>query len=316
MAEVPTLVFPRPSHTSTLNDNYCVGSKTLHVDLIRSDPVFFKTQLSNRKTLKLDVSYPVVFHAPSVHSRGPPQKKGVRPAPCQNKIKHVKGVCCVNPCLSAPSVPMPQCCLRTDCRGKITKFLASLANHGFESSGSLYPQGGLHSSLQTKALFDKVPLDSKLLLKSNQEHVPKRSPYKSHEQVGSRKGGCQVVPGLLQPSFSGSQTKQKMETDLRPESSQFIPQHRHFQNGNSRDNLVVLENRGVDHIAGLQRRILPHSHCPKVKKVSQVLPVQSNLSVHSSSLRVGHSSRRVHQGGQGNETHGSSTGYQNPPVPR
>ena len=63
----------------------------------------YKTQLSNRKTLKLDVSYPVVFHAP-VHSHGPPQKKGVRPVPCQNKIKHVKGVCCVNPFLSAPSV--------------------------------------------------------------------------------------------------------------------------------------------------------------------------------------------------------------------
>ena len=223
-------------------------------------------------------------------------------------------------CKSMPFCPVssqcPQCCLRTECRGKITKFLASLAKHGFESSGSLYPQGGLHSSLQTKAPFDKVPLDAKRLLKSNQEHVPKRSSYKSLEQVGSRKGGCQVVSGLLQPSFSGSQTKEKMEADLRSESSQFIPQHRHFQNGDSRDNLVVLGNRGVDHIAGLQRLILPHSHCPKVKKVSQVLPVQSNLSVHSSSLRVGHSSPRVHQGGQRSETHGSSTGYQNPPVPR
>ena len=158
-------------------------------------------------------------------------------------------------CKSMPFCPVcfqcPQCCLRTECRGKIAKILASLAKHGFESSGSLYPQGGLHSSLQAKAPFDKVPLDSKRLLKSNQEHVPKRSPYKSHEQVGSRKGGCQVVPGFLQPSFSGSQTKQKMEANLRSESCQFIPQHRHLQNGNSRDNPVVLENGGVGHIAGL-----------------------------------------------------------------
>ena len=75
-------------------------------------------------------------------------------------------------CKSMPFCPVcsqcPQCCLRTECRGKIAKFLAK---HGFESSGSLYPQGGLHSSLQTKAPFDKVPLDSKRLLKSNQEHV-------------------------------------------------------------------------------------------------------------------------------------------------
>ena len=53
-----------------------------------------KTQFTNRQ----------IFHAPSVHSHGPPQKKGVRPVPCQSKIKHVKGVCCVNPCLSVPSV--------------------------------------------------------------------------------------------------------------------------------------------------------------------------------------------------------------------
>ena len=104
VAEIPTIVFPRPSPTSILNDNYCVGSKTLHVDSVRRDPVCYKTQLSNRQILKLDVSYPVVFHAPSVHTHGPPQKKGVRPVPCQNKIKNVKGVCCVNPCLSAPSV--------------------------------------------------------------------------------------------------------------------------------------------------------------------------------------------------------------------
>ena len=35
------------------------------------------------------------------------------------------------------------------------------------------------------------------------------------------------------------------------------------------------EDGGVGHVAGLQRRILPHLNCPKVKKVSQVLPVPS-----------------------------------------
>ena len=44
------------------------------------------------KTLNLqDVCCPAVFHAPSVHLRGPPQKKGVSPARYQSKIKHVKG---------------------------------------------------------------------------------------------------------------------------------------------------------------------------------------------------------------------------------
>ena len=104
MAEVPTLIFPNPSPTSILNDNYCVGPKTLHVNSVRRDTVFCKTQLLNSQTLKLDVPYHVVCHALSVHLPGLPQKKGVRPLPYRNKIKHVKGVCCVNPCLFAPPV--------------------------------------------------------------------------------------------------------------------------------------------------------------------------------------------------------------------
>ena len=75
---------------------------------------------------------------------GPLQKKGVKPVHCQNKIKHVKGECCVNPCLFVPSVSnVPSVVSKQNVRGKTTKVLASLANHGYESSGSLYPQGGL-----------------------------------------------------------------------------------------------------------------------------------------------------------------------------
>ena len=47
---------------------------------------------------------PGVCHVHSADIRGPPQKKGVRPSPLKNKIKHVKGVSCVDLCLSAPIV--------------------------------------------------------------------------------------------------------------------------------------------------------------------------------------------------------------------
>ena len=91
VAEVPTLVFPRPSHTNSLNDNYCVKPNSLHVNLVRREAVFYQTQCLNKQKVNLDVSCPVVFHAPSVHFPGP----GERPVPCQNKIKYVKDVCCV-----------------------------------------------------------------------------------------------------------------------------------------------------------------------------------------------------------------------------
>ena len=202
----------------------------------------------------------------------------------------------------------PQCYLRTEYRGKFWRVWQ-------KSLGSLYPQAELHSSLQTEAPFDKVPPGSKCLRQSNKESALKRGTHRFHEQVGSRKSGCQVVPGFLQPS-SVSQTQQKIEANLRSESVKCIYQPRHFQDGNSRDNPAILENRTVGHIAGLQRHILPHSNWPKVKELSQVLHIQPNLPIHSSSLLFGHSSTGVHQGGQGGETPGSSKGYRDPPVPR
>ena len=52
-----------------------------------------------------DVCCHVVSHVHTVHSHGLPQRKGVSPGHCLSKIKHVKGVFCVNPCLSVPPVP-------------------------------------------------------------------------------------------------------------------------------------------------------------------------------------------------------------------
>ena len=45
---------------------------------------------------------PVFFH--SVHTIGHPQKKGLSPAWWLKRIKDVKGVSCVDPCLFAPNV--------------------------------------------------------------------------------------------------------------------------------------------------------------------------------------------------------------------
>ena len=233
----------------------------------------------------------------------------------QNKVCQKCFLCrslCFCPCCSQ----CPQCCLRTQCRGQTSGLLASLANHGFKSPGSLYPKKGLHFALQTKTGSNQVPSGSKWLCKPIQKHASQRGSCKPHAKVGSRKGGGQVVPGLLQPPVPGSQTKWQMETNLRPKSFESLSQHRNIQDGNSGNNPLILEDGGVGHFAGLQRRLLPHPHSPKIKKVSQVLPVSSNFPVHSPAIRTGHSSPGVYQGGQRSETHGSSEGYQDPPIPR
>ena len=322
MAEVQTLVFPRPSRTNSLNDNYCVGSKTLHVRSVRRDPKCYKTQLLSKQTVKLDVSYPVVLHAPSVHLPGLPQKKGVRPISYQIKIKHVKGVCCVNPCLFVPSVPnVPSAVSEQNVGGETTKLLASLANHGCESSVVSILKEGYTLPFKQRPLLTRFPL-----IQSGYSNPTKNMYLK--EALISLMNKLVVEKVVVKSSLASFYNRlflvPKPNRKWRPILD--LSHLNVFLNigtfkmetpiDRPRDDPVVLQNRGVGHIAGLQRRILPHSNCPKVKKLSQVLPVQSNLSVHSSSLRVGHSSPGVYQGGQRSETHGSSEGYQDPPVPR
>ena len=136
------------------------------------------------------------------------------------------------------------------------------------------------------------------------------------EKTGSGESGGQVVSGFLQSSLSCPKTQQKMEANLGSKPIEPILENQYFQDGNSGDNSVILTERGMGNFAGLQRCIFSHSNQPVVQKIPVVLPKQSDFSIHSSSLWVGHSSPRVYKGGQGSETDGTNKGYPNPPVPR
>ena len=159
MAEVQTLVFPRPSRTNNLNDNYYVGSQTLHVRPVRRDPKCYKTQLLSKQTVKLDVYYPVVLHAPSVLLPGLPQKKGVRPVPYQDKIKHVKGVCCVNPCLFVPSVPnVPSAVSEQNVGGRLQSFWQVWQNMGANPRVVSILKEGYTLPFKQRPLLTRFPL--------------------------------------------------------------------------------------------------------------------------------------------------------------
>ena len=310
--EVPTLVSPSLNNISPINHNCCrsnlFSSKSVSVGPAQSSErnvfrgsdhrqtsfkdisqlVFSKTiNPVVSQTLKLDVSCYAVTRAHIVPLHELPQRKGLSPDHSMNKIKHVKGVCCVNSCLSVtPVFNVPNAVIEQS----VGEGYRSLAGNGCKSSGGFCLERGLHPSIQTETHIDKVPSGSKWLRQSSKEPVLKRSLTQSHEQVGSRKGGCQVVPGILQPAFPCPQTKQKMEANLGPESVEFIPQYQYLQDGNPGDNPVILTDKGMGDIAGLQRRVFPHSNKSKVTNISEVFPVQSNLPIHSSSLWSGHSS--------------------------
>ena len=127
MVEVLTLVSSSLTSISPINDIYCVCptpiqghqfqldlpnvqnvivTRAQNRDILVSKPVISKTiNPIVTHTLKLDVSCHVVTPAHIVPLHGPLQKKGLSPDQSLNRIKHVKGVCCVNPCLSAPLAP-------------------------------------------------------------------------------------------------------------------------------------------------------------------------------------------------------------------
>ena len=145
--EVSTLVSPSLNNTSPINDNYCVSPTPVQVNQVQLDPqsaiVFSRAQNVNKlvsktvsnpvvsktinpvvaQTLKLDVSCYAVTHAHIVPLHRLPQKKGLSPDQSMNKIKHVKGVCCVNPCLSVPPVPnVPNAVIKQSVGGRLQRF--------------------------------------------------------------------------------------------------------------------------------------------------------------------------------------------------
>ena len=198
----------------------------------------------------------------------------------------------------------------------LTTVLTYLARNGCQSSSGFSPEGWLFPPLQPKVPLDKGSLGSQWLRKSYQKPFPQRVSVRSHTEAGSRKGGYQVVSGFLQPAFSCPQTEQKVETNLRSESVKSVFEGQLIQDGNPGDDPVILTNRGVGNIAGLQRRILPHSNEQEVEKVFKVLPEQTNFPVHSSTFWFGHSSPQVYKGGERSETDGAGQGYPDLPVPR
>ena len=188
----PTLVSPSDSHTSHINDNYCVGPTPIHVKTVQLDPKFLIkvmakslnldslvtqtiTSSVGSKTLNpQDVCCPAVSHVHTVHSHGPPQKKGVSPGQCLSKIKHVKGVFCVNPCLSVPSAPnVPNAVAGQTVGGRLQQFWHIWQRNGCESSG-FCTEGRLFPPLQLETSFDKISFDSQWLRKSYRKPFPQR----------------------------------------------------------------------------------------------------------------------------------------------
>ena len=129
VAEVAILVSPSPTSINPTNDSYCLGPTPMYVSQCQLDQLNVQKVVPKTldpiscQTVKVDVSYNVVSHVLSVPLHGPPQRKRLSPDQSVNKIKHVKDVCCVDPCHSAPSVTnVPNAVPEQNVGGRLQKF--------------------------------------------------------------------------------------------------------------------------------------------------------------------------------------------------
>ena len=210
----------------------------------------------------------------------------------------------------------PQCCQRAGCRGQTPNLLVQMARARCKPQGGLHLEGGLRPTVQNETTSDMVSSHQKWLCKSGKKPGSVRGLNCLEREVGSRKGCRTDLPVLLQPVVPGPKTQQQVETHFRPQSAKCLSPNKHLQDEKPGDYQGLLTQKGVGHVTGFQRRLLSYPHPSQIQKIPPVLFERQGISVHSPSLRTGHGSIEVYQGGQRGEIDGSDKGYKNPPVPR
>ena len=300
----------RPKDLRSINDNYCVSNVVgLKDSVIVSD----KMEGLNPSPVTLNVD----SHVANAHIvTGLPQRKGVNPNACQlyTKIKYVKDVFCVGHLPSVNLVTNAQ-------HAVLDPPVGARLNQCWEKWETLGSSPKVVNILRegyTLPFRFRPHLTRSPTVISNYHNPtnPFRGTVSADKQKCSRTGGQSKLTGVLQPAIFGTQTQQPVETGPRPEHLEHLFKHRVVQDGDPRDNKNLPTDRGVGHIHRFQRCNLPHTNSQSVQEVHAFSPPGSVLPVQSPPLWPVHSPHGVHSGGQRGQTHGTSKGYKDPPVPR
>ena len=121
------------------------------------------------------------------------------------------------------------CCNKSACRGSSSKLLANLAGNGCWSESGSNPERRLHPPLPDPTKTHKVSYCHKLLCQSSQEQLPVRGITSASEQKCYRTGSQPNIPRVFQSTIFSPQAQQQMETHLRPEQAELVPQARNFK---------------------------------------------------------------------------------------
>ena len=209
-----------------------------------------------------------------------------------------------------------ECCLKSTCRGKTSKLLASLARSGRQPHSGSNPERGLHPPVPDPPQTSKIPNCRELLCKSPQEQLPDGGIASAYRQKCCGNSTKPKISGFLQSAIPSAQTKQQMETHTRPKQPQSLPQGGEIQDGDTGNYQNLPTNGGMGNLDRFQRCLLPYPHTGTVQEISKIPCTGPVLPVQSTALRSIYSSPGVHCHSKGGETDGHPQGYTDPPVPR
>ena len=241
----------------------------------------------------------------------------------KTNIKHEKynKVCekcffCKSLCFCPQCAKCSQCCKCPASGGATTIVLGSMGTTRCKPKSSVHTKRGLCSPIQSQTLPSEGSPDSKRLCQSHQRLPLARGSTSLNQEEGSREGQGSNLSSLLQQTIHCSQTEPKVAANLGPQYSKSVFMRKNIQNGNPGDNSNLLTTGRVGDIAGLQRRLLPHSNPCQLPKIPQVPLPEPVLPISGSSLWPVNSSNGVHLCSQRGKTNGSVSRYKDPPVPR
>ena len=211
-----------------------------------------------------------------------------------------------------------ECCLKSACRGQTSELLANLAGSGCRSESNSNTKTRLHPSLSDPAKAHKISHSRKLLWQSPQEKLPVGGITSAYGQKCSRASPQPNIFGVFQPTISGPQTQQQMETYLRSEQIKPLSQGGEIQNGDTGHHQDVPPIRGGGHLDRFQGFLLSYPNTGTIQKISQVPCRRSDIPVQSSALWcVTTAPLEFTVVAKEVKLMASYTqGYKNPPVPR
>ena len=291
-ATIPVISPNRPVN-NPINDNYCLVDP--QVDLSVEDPFCQNLNKNVNKTVNL----PVVGHVPYV--TGQSENKDLSPSQVPMKIKCVKPVCCVNPCLCAPTVQNVSPVVENPPVGaRLQRFWQVWHSLGANPRVVSILQEGYNLPFK-----EKPPLTRSPVIISGYANPVKSRHIKDSLQALIQK---QAVEKVTTPSSLAFYNRlflvPKPNRKWRPILDL------------SRLNCYLATSSFKMETPETIRLSLQKGQRTKVAEIPQVLPPRSSLSVHSPPLWPLNGSVGVHQGGQGSQVNGTGSGYQDPPVPR